>query len=79
MAANSHSVTRGSGETGLFAIIVEYTGASLTQLDTPTININSATGEVTIGTVANATKITYTTDGITPTAASNEYTAPFIV
>ena len=79
VAANSHSVTRGSGETGLFAIIVEYTGASLTQLDTPTININSATGEVTIGTVANATKITYTTDGTTPTAASNEYTAPFIV
>ena len=77
--AGSHSVTRGSGESGVFAIIVEYTGAVLTQLAAPSISFDAATGEVTIGAVANATKVTYTTNGTDPTDESTEYTAPFIV
>ena len=77
--AGSHSVTRGSGESGLYLIKVEYTGAVLTQLDEPAITVNTTTGEVTIGAVENATKITYTTDGSDPTDESTEYTAPFTV
>ena len=79
VAAGSHSITRGSGETGLFAIIVEYTGAVMTQLTAPEITVNAASGEVTIGAVANASKVTYTTDGSEPTDESTEYTAAFTV
>lgn len=79
VAAGSHSVTRGSGESGIFAIIVEYTGTTLTQLDSPTFNVNTTTGEVTIGSVANATKVTYTTDGTDPTDESTTYENPFTV
>ena len=77
--AGSHSVTRGSGESGIFTIIVEYTGAVLTQLDSPEISFNATSGEVTIGAVTNATKVTYTTDGTNPTAESTTYESPFIV
>lgn len=77
VAAGSHSMTRGSGESGVFAIYVEYTGAVKTQLSDPVITFNAATGQVSIASVANATKVTYTTDGKTPTAESTEYTAPF--
>lgn len=79
VAAGSHSVTRGSGESGVFAISVEYTGVVLTKLATPNISFDSETGEVTIGAVANASKITYTTDGNDPTAESDEYSEPFTV
>ena len=77
--AGSHSMVRGSGESGIFAIIVEYTGAVLTQLDAPAISFNASTGKVTIGSVTNATKVTYTIDGTAPTAESTTYSAPFIV
>ncbi|MBQ8486732.1 MAG: chitobiase/beta-hexosaminidase C-terminal domain-containing protein [Prevotella sp.] len=77
VAAGAHSVTRGSGESGVFAIYVEYTGAAKTQLTAPVITYGSETGDVTIGAVTNATKVTYTTDGTEPTAESTEYTAPF--
>ena len=77
--AGSHSVTRGSGESGIFTIIVEYTGAVLTQLDSPEISFNATSGKVTIGAVTNATKVTYTTDGTNPTAESTTYESPFIV
>jgi hypothetical protein len=77
VASGSHSLTRGSGESGVFAIHVTYTGAVKTQLSAPEITFNATTGEVTIGSVANATKVTYTTDGTTPTAESTEYAAPF--
>ena len=79
VAAGSHSMTRGSGESGVFAIIVEYTGTALTQLAAPSITFDATSGEVTIGAVANATKVTYTTDGTDPTDESTEYTAPFTV
>ena len=77
VAAGSHSVTRGSGENGIFAIIVEYTGTVLTQLTAPSITFDATSGEVTIGAVTNATKVTYTTDGSDPPSESTEYTAPF--
>ena len=77
--AGSHSVTRGSGEAGIFAITVEYTGTVMTPLDPPSITFDANTGEVEISPVANATKVTYTTDGSTPTAESTEYTEPFVV
>ena len=79
VAAGSHSVTRGSGETGLFAIIVEYTGSVMTQLAEPEITVNASNGEVTIGAVEHASKITYTTDGTDPTDESTEYAAAFTV
>jgi len=79
VAAGSHSMTRGSGESGVFAIIVEYTGTALTKLAAPSITFDATSGEVTIGAVANATKVTYTTDGTDPTDESTEYTAPFTV
>ena len=77
--AGEHSMTRGSGESGVFAITVEYTGATMTQLSAPEITINTTNGEVTIGSVENASKVTYTTDGTDPTAESTEYTAAFTV
>lgn len=77
--AGEHSMTRGSGESGVFAITVEYTGATMTQLSAPEITINATNGEVTIGSVENASKVTYTTDGTDPTAESTEYTAAFTV
>ena len=79
VAAGKHSVTRGSSESGVFAITVEYTGATMTQLSTPEITIDATTGDVTIGSVTNATKVTYTTDGTDPTAESTQYTAAFTV
>ena len=78
VAAGDHSVTRGSGETGIFAIKVEYTGEVKTQLASPEITINTSNGQVTIGTVANAKEIRYTIDGSDPTAEVGEvYSAPF--
>ncbi|MDE6484113.1 MAG: chitobiase/beta-hexosaminidase C-terminal domain-containing protein [Duncaniella sp.] len=49
------------------------------KLPAPEVSFNSTTGEVTIGAVANATKVVYTTDGKMPTEESTEYTAPFTV
>ncbi len=78
VAAGDHSVTRGDGETGLFAIKVEYTGETKTQLASPEITVNTSNGQVTIGTVANAKEIRYTIDGANPTEEVGEvYSAPF--
>ena len=78
--AGDHSITRGSGESGLFYVSVEYTGAALEVLATPTISFDSTTGEVTISEVANASSIVYTTDGSTPSADNGKtYEAPFTV
>ena len=71
--AGSHTVTRGSGENGIFAVTVEYEGSSLTSLSAPNISIDHKTGVVTIPDVTNATKITYTTNGSDPTASSTTY------
>ena len=48
-------------------------------LTTPVISFDGATGDVTIGNVANATKITYTTDGSAPNASSTTYDGTFNV
>ncbi len=78
--AGTHSITRGSGESGIFYVSVEYTGAALEVLATPTISFDSATGEVTISEVANASSIVYTTDGSDPSADNGEtYADPFTV
>ena len=80
VAAGAHNITRGSGESGLFYVSVEYTGATLEVLETPTIDFDSATGEVTIEGDANATSIVYTTDGTDPSATNGDvYEAPFTV
>ena len=78
VAAGTHVIGRGGAELGVCYIRVEETGAVLTKLDAPSITVDSSNGEVTIGAVANASKITYTVDGSTPTAESTEYTAPFV-
>ncbi len=78
--AGNHELTRGTGENGILYISVEYTGASMTTLEAPQITVNGTTGEVTIGAVANAKEIRYTTDGATPNATTGEvYAAPFTV
>lgn len=56
-----------------------YDVAGMTKLSTPEITVTQATGKVTIGSVANASKVTYTIDGTDPTASSTTYSAPFIV
>ena len=61
-------------------LIGTYENSSLTKLSTPSISFNKTTGEITIGDIdANASKITYTTDGTDPTTESTTYSAPFIV
>ena len=78
--AGAHSITRGSGESGLFYVSVEYTGATLEVLATPVITFDDATGEVTIEGDAKASSIVYTTDGTDPSATNGEaYAAPFTV
>ncbi len=78
VAAGKHIITRQS-ETGLAYVKVEYTGSVMTQLSTPEISVNNSNGEVTIGSVDNASKITYTTDGSDPTDESDVYSAAFTV
>lgn len=75
--AGTQTITRGGSELGVFYVKVEETGAVLTKLSTPTITVNSETGVVTISSVENASKITYTLDGTIPTAESAEYKEPF--
>lgn len=79
VAAGKHTITRQS-ETGLAYIKVVYTGAAMETLATPEITIDTATGEVTIGAVENATSIVYTTDGTDPSATNGEaYSEAFTV
>ena len=77
--ATSDLAITNSDETGIFYVKVAYTEAPKAQLSTPAISYDAATGTVTIGAVANATKVTYTTDGSDPTASSDTYSAPFDV
>lgn len=80
VAAGNHEMTRGSGESGVFAIKVEYTGTQLIKLATPEITVNATNGEVTIGAVANATEVRYTTDGSNPDEMNGDvYSDPFTV
>ncbi len=79
IGAGEHSVTRGSGQTGLMYVGFYLDQLSGEQLATPEITFVPTSGEVTIAPVANATKVVYTTDGTSPTEESTEYTAPFTV
>ena len=77
--AGTHDITRGSGESGLFCVIVEYTETAKQKLASPEITYDDVTGEVTIGTVAHASAYYYTLDGSVPSASSNVYEGPFVV
>ncbi len=79
VAAGTHSITRGSGESGIFCIIVEYTETAKPKLNSPEITYDDVSGEVTINTVINATSYYYTTDGTIPSSTSNVYEGPFVV
>lgn len=77
--AGTHTITRGSGETGLFYVRIDYTSDEKVRLADPVVTANSA-GLVTIDAVENAKEIRYTLDGKNPTAETGEvYTAPFTV
>ena len=57
-----------------------YASSSMTQLSAPSISVNQLTGQVIFNDIdANATKVTYTTDGTEPTASSTAYSEPFAV
>lgn len=76
----THTVKRGSGETGIFYISILYTGEAKTQLDTPTFDVDQETGTVTINPVDNMKEIRYTIDGTVPGEENGEvYAAPFKV
>lgn len=77
--AGTHTITRNSKEVEIYYVKVVETGSVMTQLSTPEISYVGSTGTVTIGSVANATKVTYTTDGSDPTASSDTYATPFVV
>ncbi len=79
VTAGTHSITRGSGESGIFCIIVEYTETAKPKLNSPEITYDDVSGEVTINTVVNATSYYYTTDGTIPSSTSNVYEGPFVV
>lgn len=65
VAAGEHSITRGSGETGVLFVQVEYTGAEMTTLSAPSITFDANTGEVTIAQAESA-DVYYTIDGTVP-------------
>jgi len=78
--AGTSSVTRGSGESGLFYIRIDYTGEAKTQLETPVIEFDAATGAVIINTPSGASEVRYTTDGTNPgTEVGEVYTDMFTV
>lgn len=79
VAAGTVTISRGGSELGVFYIKVHETGSVMTKLSSPEISYNATTGAVTIGSVANATKVTYTTDGTTPTVSSDTYSTTFNV
>lgn len=77
--AGTHQITRGSGETGLFYVRIDYTGEEKVRLADAEITADKD-GLVTIAAVPNAKEVRYTTDGTNPTEETGEiYTAPFKV
>lgn len=75
VAAGSHTISRGSGENGLFMVRVVYTGESTTVVAVPTITWNSSTNKASITCKTTGATIYYTTDGSEPTASSSVYSA----
>lgn len=79
VAAGTHVIARGSGETGIFRVEVEYTGSTMTQLTAPAVAFNADNGLVTI-TQKESKDVYYTIDGTAPTAdKGTKYTEPFTV
>ena len=79
VAAGSHTITRAGKEIGLLYVKVEYTGAAKTQLTTPTLSFDNATGTVTIAQKENK-DVYYTTDNTTPSSTNGtKYSVPFTV
>ncbi len=77
--AGTHTITRGSGETGLFYVRIDYTSDEKERLADPEVTADKA-GKVTISAVENAKEIRYTIDGTKPSAENGEiYTEPFTV
>lgn len=80
VAAGTHTVTRGTGETGILFIQVEEESSTTVKLEAPTISVDETTGTVTIAPVDHATAVMYTTDGSAPTADNGTaYDGPFTV
>ena len=80
ISAGPHEIKRKGSESGILYVSVEYTGASMQQLEEPVITFDAATALVSIAGDANAESIKYTTDGSTPSKDNGiEYTAPFTV
>jgi hypothetical protein len=80
VAAGTHTVTRGTGETGILFIRVEEEASNTVRLEAPDITADETTGTVTLSTVDNATALMYTTDGSTPAADNGTaYDGPFTV
>ncbi len=75
VAAGTHTISRGSGENGLFMVRVVYTGESQTVVALPTITWNSSTNKASIKCATAGATIYYTTDGSVPTASSSVYSA----
>jgi len=67
---------------GIWNVVITgtYSFSSLDKLSAPSVSINQLSGLVTISAIdANASKVTYTTDGTAPTASSTTYSSPFTV
>jgi len=77
--AGTHQITRGSGESGLFYVRIDYTGEEKVRLGDAEITADKD-GLVTIAAVPNAKEIRYTIDGKNPSEEIGEvYIAPFKV
>lgn len=79
VAAGTHKITRGTGETGLLFLQVDEAQYAA-QLEAPVVTFDAETGLVTIAAVDNALSVVYTTDGSVPSADNGTvYKEPFNV
>ena len=82
VAAGTHTISKGNGESGLFFVSVEEQDAS--KAVKPVISFTEgatyhSASTVTITTSTENATIYYTTDGTDPTTSSTQYTAAFEV
>lgn len=75
VAAGNHTISRGSGESGLFMVKVEYTSESVDIVANPVITWNSSTKKASITCATDGVTIYYTIDGTEPTASSDVYSS----
>ncbi len=82
VAIGTHTITRGSGETGIHLVSFVLTGKPKTILKLPEISADKATGEITISSVEYAEKILYTLASDKDEEGNlveHEYTASFTI